>query len=184
MNNMSDRPLQEIGTDSIVSDRPLQNEIVKLMAPLPAFSRNLTRNPTDADDLLQEGLVKALANIHQFTRGTNLKAWMFAITRNTFYTNCRKKRREAAAPLDDIMDGLRIEATQDWPIIVEEVNEAMQCLPSDQKEALMLVGSGGMSYEKAAKQCGCALGTIKSRVSRGRTRLREHLFLDAHEGVA
>jgi RNA polymerase sigma-70 factor (ECF subfamily) len=161
----------------------LENEIVKLMPSLHAFSRTLTRNPTDADDLLQEGLMKALVNIHQFTPGTNLKAWMFTIVRNTFYTNYKKKRREVSSPFDDTTGGLGIEPTQDWSLTIDEVNMAMQRLPNDQKQALMLIGSAGMSYEKAAETCGCALGTIKSRVSRGRSRLRELLVLDTHEGV-
>ena len=160
----------------------LQREIVKLIPSLHAFSRTLTRNPTDADDLLQEGLLKALVNLHQFTPGTNLKAWMFTIVRNTFYTNYKKKRREVASPLEDT-SAIGIEPTQDWSLTMDEVNEAMQHLPGDQKQALMLVGSAGMSYEKAAEVCGCALGTIKSRVSRGRTRLRELLVLEAREGL-
>ena len=160
----------------------LQREIVQLIPSLHAFSRTLTRNPTDADDLLQEGLLKALVNLHQFTPGTNLKAWMFTIVRNTFYTNYKKKRREVSSPLEDT-SSVGIEPTQDWSLTMDEVNQAMQHLPGDQKQALMLVGSAGMSYEKAAEVCGCALGTIKSRVSRGRTRLRELLVLEAREGL-
>lgn len=160
----------------------LEGEIIKLMPSLHAFSRTLTRNPTDADDLLQEGLLKALVNIHQFTPGTNLKAWMFTIVRNTFYTNYKKKRREVAAPLEET-GTVSTEPTQDWTLTMEEVNEAMEHLPGDQKQALMLVGTSGMSYERAADVCGCALGTIKSRVSRGRTKLRELLVLEARENL-
>jgi RNA polymerase sigma-70 factor (ECF subfamily) len=160
----------------------LEGEIIKLMPSLHAFSRTLTRNPTDADDLLQEGLLKALVNIHQFTPGTNLKAWMFTIVRNTFYTNYKKKRREVAAPLEET-GTVSTEATQEWTLTMEEVNEAMEHLPGDQKQALMLVGTSGMSYERAAEVCGCALGTIKSRVSRGRTKLRELLVLEARENL-
>ena len=87
-----------------------------------------------------------------------------------------------SSPLDDT-GGVGVEPTQDWSLTIDEVNEAMQHLPGDQKQALMLVGSAGMSYEKAAEVCGCALGTIKSRVSRGRTRLRELLVLEAREGL-
>jgi RNA polymerase sigma-70 factor (ECF subfamily) len=160
----------------------LEGEIIKLMPSLHAFSRTLTRNPTDADDLLQEGLLKALVNIHQFTPGTNLKAWMFTIVRNTFYTNYKKKRREVAAPLEET-GTVSTEATQEWTLTMEEVNTAMENLPGDQKQALMLVGTSGMSYERAAEVCGCALGTIKSRVSRGRTKLRELLVLEARENL-
>src|SRR3989338_7781870 len=111
----------------------LQREIVDLMPSLRAFSRTLTRNPTDADDLLQEGLLKALVNLHQFTPGTNLKAWMFTIVRNTFYTNYKKRRREVASPFEDT-GSVSVEPTQDWSLTMDEVNEAMQLLPGDQKQ--------------------------------------------------
>jgi RNA polymerase sigma-70 factor (ECF subfamily) len=161
----------------------IKTDIVKLMPSLRTFALVLTRNQADADDLTQEGLAKALSNIHQFTPGTNLKAWLYTILRNTFYTDRKKRQREVLSPFDDGMDNIAIEQTQDWSLTVEEVDAAIQQLPVDQKQALILVGSTGMSYEKAAESCGCALGTIKSRVSRGRTRLRELLVMESHENV-
>ena len=169
--------LMETGTGSVRSD------IVKLMPSLRTFALVLTRNQADADDLTQEGLAKALSNIHQFTPGTNLKAWLYTILRNTFYTDRKKRQREVLSPFDDAMDNIAIEQTQDWSLTVEEVDAAIQQLPVDQKQALIRVGSTGMSYEMAAERCGCALGTIKSRVSRGRTRLRELLVMESHENV-
>lgn len=160
-----------------------EHDLINLIPSLRNFSLALTRNPADADDLVQEGLIKALSNIHQFTPGTNLKAWLFTIVRNTFYTDCKKRQREVLSPFDETTESIAVEQTQDWTLTVEEVDAAMQQLPTDQKQALILVGSTGMSYETAAENCGCALGTIKSRVSRGRTRLRELLVLDAHENV-
>lgn len=121
--------------------------------------------------------MRALANIHRFTPGTNLKGWLFTIQRNIFYTNYKRKRREIAYAVDDL-SGRYCEPEQDWSLKVKAVRDALQRLPYDQKEALVLVGGTGLSYEEAADVCGCALGTIKSRVSRGRARLLELLHID------
>ena len=168
------------GTAAAAEVHRLPGEIVRLMPSLRAFARTLTRNPIEADDLLQEALLKALVNIRQFTPGTNLKAWMFTIVRNTFYTNYKKKRRETGSALEDSR-GIYTEPRQHWSLKMKAVHDALQLLPADQKEALMLVGGAGLSYEEAADVCGCALGTIKSRVSRGRTRLLDLLHIDTHE---
>ncbi len=165
----------------------LRSEILELIPALRAFARSLTRDAAEADDLLQETLVKALASIHQFRPGTNLRAWLFTIERNTFYTNYRKRRREAVSDLDET-NGPSNRPEQDWTLKMRALHSAVQGLPPDQREALMLVGGAGMSYEEAATICNCALGTIKSRVSRARCRLLELLevesyedFLDEHE---
>jgi RNA polymerase sigma-70 factor (ECF subfamily) len=153
---------------------PLQGEIIRLMPSLRAFARTLTRNSAEADDLLQETLLRALTNIHQFAPGTNLKAWLFAIVRNTFYSNYRKTRREITSSLEQA-GGNVSEPAQEWSLKVKAVHDALERLPADQREALILIGGAGLSYEEAASVCGCALGTIKSRVSRGRVRLLELL---------
>jgi RNA polymerase sigma-70 factor (ECF subfamily) len=158
----------------------LRGEIVEMMPSLRAFARVLTRNPTEADDLVQETLLKALMSIRQFTPGTNLKAWLFTIERNTFYTSYKKKRREVASALEDTR-GLHSEPSQDWTLKMRAVHDALQQLPDDQEDALMLVGGTGLSYVEAAEVCGCALGTIKSRVSRGRARLLELLHARTNE---
>lgn len=128
--------------------------------------------------------MKAIANARQFTAGTNLRAWLFTIQRNTFYTLYHKQKREPVLVVEDL-PGVHVKPSQEWSLKLRLVDEAVQKLPPDQREALMLVGGGGMSYEEAAEICGCALGTIKSRVSRARTALLrlldsedEHDFLD------
>ncbi|GGB27462.1 hypothetical protein GCM10011505_05910 [Tistrella bauzanensis] len=166
-------------------DEPaLHDEIVNLIPSLRAFARSLTRSACEADDLVQETLMKAIANARQFTAGTNLRAWLFTIQRNTFYTLYHKQQREPVLVVEDL-PGVHVKPSQEWSLKLRLVDEAVQKLPPDQREALMLVGGGGMSYEEAAEICGCALGTIKSRVSRARTALLrlldsddEHDFLD------
>lgn len=160
--------------------QPTRQEILDLIPSLRAFARSLTRSPTEADDLLQETLLKALANIHQFSPGTNLRAWLFTIERNTFYTNYHRKRRETAVPVEE-MHGVYSEPSQEWSLKLRTVHKALQRLPEDQREALVLVGGAGLSYDEAAEICGCALGTIKSRVSRARTRLLELLDVGKDE---
>lgn len=155
----------------------LVGDIVGLMPALRAFAQRLARNPVEADDLVQESLVKALTHIRQFAPGTNLKAWLFTIERNTYYTNYNKRQREAVCALDTTSNA-HTEPDQDWSLKLKAVEEALQLLPAHQRDALMMVGGAGHSYEEAAEACGCALGTIRSRVNRGRTRLVELLEMD------
>lgn len=159
----------------------LRNEIVCMIPALRAFARTLTRNAVDADDLLQESLVKALAHLAQFVPGTNLKAWLFTIERNTFYTQYNKRRRESLSVLEEA-DGVIAEPGQDWSMRVKVIDEALRQLPAQQRDALMLVGGAGLSYQEAAEVCECAVGTIKSRVNRGRLRLLELLEVDQETG--
>lgn len=144
--------------------------IVELLPALRAFARSLTRNPAEADDLLQETLVKALDKIHQFTPGTNMKAWLFTIERNVFYSRYRKRCREGGQVAEDAIE-LSCEPEQEWMMKMKAMHRALDQLPEDQREVLVLVSGAGLSYVKAAEVCGCALGTIKSRVSRARARL-------------
>lgn len=158
--------------------RSLQQDILDLIPSLRAYARSLSRSQTDAEDLVQETLVKAVGHVHQFRPGTNLRAWLFTIQRNTFYTRYHKERREPVVDVEE-MPPLRSKPAQEWAYKLRQVDEAVGQLPVDQREALMLVGGAGMSYEEAAEVCGCALGTIKSRVSRARTRLLQILDYDS-----
>src|SRR5262245_5335223 len=158
----------------------LHKEILVLLPSLRAFARVLTRNHSEVDDLVQDTLVKAISNIHQFTPGTNLRAWLFTIERNTFYTAHQQRRRQAATPLDDSR-ALSVSPTQEWSVRMSAVHEAVLQLPAEQREALLLVAGAGMTYDEAATVCRCALGTIKSRINRARHRLEE--ILEA-EGAA
>jgi RNA polymerase sigma factor (sigma-70 family) len=151
------------------------NEIVSLIPALRAFARTFYRDPSDADDLVQETLTKALAKIHQFAEGTSMKSWLFTIMRNTFYTRIRLANREAPGAADDAAARPAIDATQEWSARRHEIAVALSRLSDQQREVLVLIGVLGMSYDEAAEICGCAMGTIKSRLNRARLRLLEEL---------
>jgi len=118
--------------------------------------------------------VKAISHIHQFTPGTNLRAWLFTIERNTYYTAHQQRRRHAATPLEDDL-GPVVAPSQEWSVRVSVVQDAISQLSPGQRDTLLMVAGGGMSYEEAASVCRCALGTIKSRINRARNRLEELL---------
>jgi RNA polymerase sigma-70 factor (ECF subfamily) len=151
----------------------LRDAILATIPSLRAFAISLCGNVDRADDLVQETLVRAIANIDRFSPGTNLSAWLFTILRNHFRSEYRKRRRE----VEDV-DGQHSGSLKDPPaqmghVEFVELRAALAELPPDQSEALILVGASGFSYEEAAEICGCAVGTIKSRVNRARTRLAE-----------
>ncbi|MGO8737868.1 sigma-70 family RNA polymerase sigma factor [Rhodoblastus sp.] len=153
-----------------------------LLAELPAlraFALSLSGAEDRADDLVQDTLVKAWTNAASFEEGTNMRAWLFTIMRNTFFSQYRKARREvqdvdgeAAARLVAMPDQLA-------HLDLADFRARLDCLPADQREALILIGASGFSYEEAAEICGCAVGTIKSRVNRARQRLIEQLALSS-----
>jgi RNA polymerase sigma-70 factor (ECF subfamily) len=148
--------------------------VVGHIPALRAFARTFVRDRERADDLVQETLVKALANLDKFQPGTRMKSWLFTIMRNTFYTEFRRRNRETPGDIDDISIRLRAEATQEWTCAVREMEQALGRLPAQQRQVLILIGVGGVSYEEASEICGCAVGTIKSRLNRARaTLLRE-----------
>lgn len=141
---------------------------------LRAFAISITGNVERADDLVQDTLVKAWSNMNGYTEGTNIRAWLFTILRNTFYSDFRKRSREVE---DDgsYAARLSVHAPQHGHMDLADFRRALARLPDDQREALILVGASGFSYEEAAKICGCALGTVKSRINRARARLGEML---------
>lgn len=149
-----------------------------LLAAIPglrAFAVSLTKNADRADDLVQETLVKAWDKQASFEPGTNLKAWLFTILRNEFYSQMRKRGREVQDSDGAITARLSIHPSQDGSMDLGDFRKALELLPGDQREAIILIGASGFSYEEAAEICDCAVGTIKSRVSRARTRLQELL---------
>jgi RNA polymerase sigma-70 factor (ECF subfamily) len=148
-----------------------RDEVVGLIPALRAFAWSLSHNGSDADDLVQDTLVKAWTNREKFERGTNLRAWLFTILRNTYYTAILRRRREVRDETGEYAGTLKTPATQDWSVALHALQAALQKLPAEHREALVLVGAAGLSYEEAAEICGCALGTIKSRVNRARARL-------------
>lgn len=149
-----------------------------LLAAIPglrAFAVSLTKNADRADDLVQETLVKAWDKQSSFEPGTNLKAWLFTILRNEFYSQMRKRGREVQDSDGVITARLSIHPGQNGSMDLGDFRKALELLPEDQREAIVLIGASGFSYEEAAEICGCAVGTIKSRVSRARVRLQELL---------
>jgi len=161
----------------------LREQILKLLPHLRAFARSLTNNPSQADDLVQDTIVKAWSNPDKFQAGTNLRAWLFTILRNTFYSELRKRRREV-----EDADGVHAGRLTTSPAQVDhlsmlEFKSALSQLNQQQREALILTGASGFSCEEAASICGCAPGTIKSRVSRARARLSELLSISGNSDL-
>ena len=149
--------------------------MLALIPSLRAFAFSLCGNFERTDDLVQETLLKAWQNLHKFEEGTNLRAWLFTILRNTYFSELRKKRRE----IEDV-DGkktasLSVAPAQQGHLDLQDFRARLAMLPPDQREALILVGAVGMSYEEAAAVAQCAIGTIKSRVNRARSKLVEML---------
>ncbi|WP_443147404.1 sigma-70 family RNA polymerase sigma factor [Prosthecomicrobium sp. N25] len=166
--------------------RPLPGKSQKdaLIAEIPslrAFAISLCGDADRADDLVQETLVKAWAAFHSFTEGTSLRGWLFTILRNAFFSQYRKRKREVQDV--DGMAAARLvsQPEQPWRMDFDDFRTALEKLPPDQREALVLVGASGFSYEEAAEICGCAVGTIKSRVNRARNRLLELLAVNSAE---
>ena len=152
-----------------------KDDLLGAIPSLRAFAVSLAQNADKADDLVQETLVKAWDKQASFQPGTNLKAWLFTILRNEFYSQMRKRGREVQDS-DGIMTArLATHPSQHGMLDLEDFRAALELLPEDQREAIILIGASGFSYEEAAQICGCAVGTIKSRVSRARTRLQEIL---------
>jgi RNA polymerase sigma-70 factor, ECF subfamily len=151
-----------------------------MLAALPslrAFALSLTNAREIADDLVQDTLVRALAKIDQFEPGTNMGAWLFTILRNLFYSQCRRTKREIEDPDGSYAARLWAPPEQHGTCAVQDMLRALRKLPADQREVLLLIVAEGLSYEEAAHICGVAVGTIKSRVSRGRVRLAELLAI-------
>ena len=149
----------------------LGDEMLAFMPHLRAFAISLLHNADDADDLVQETILRAWRNLHRFERGTNLQAWLFTILRNLFYSRYRQRRREVEDP--DDKHAARLTAPPEQLARVEHAHllRALALLSAEHREALLLVGAQGMSYEEAAGICGVPIGTIKSRVHRARTQL-------------
>ncbi len=159
------------------SDSPeFQAALVDVLPHLRAFARSLTRRREQADDLVNDAVVRALSAAGQFQPGTNFKAWMFTILRNLYYNEGRKNR--ATVSLDEAEALMpSVAPSQQSTLEFCDFRRAFWQLGDDHREVLILVGASGLSYEEAAEVCGCAIGTIKSRVSRARAELM-HLLSD------
>jgi RNA polymerase sigma-70 factor, ECF subfamily len=159
--------------NSKVHDSELRNDLVAAMPNMRAFAISLCGNRDRADDLVQEALVKAWNHLDSFQEGTNLKAWLFTILRNAYFSELRKTKREVADSEGQLAAKLSVPAEQHGHQDLVDLNHALGKLPPDQREALILIGAEGFSYEDAAEISGCAVGTVKSRVNRARAKLGE-----------
>ncbi|VDC25131.1 sigma-70 family RNA polymerase sigma factor [Pseudogemmobacter humi] len=157
-------------------DTGCNEEIVGHIPALRIFARSLCRNPVEADDLVQETLVRAIGNIRLFRTGTNLRAWLFTIMRNRFYSNWAKRARERTGD-GDCVSSIPVASgdRQFWHIRLQEMERALAALPVHYRETIILVAVLGESYLQAAEILGCDIGTIKSRVNRARVALRDRL---------
>lgn len=161
----------------------INDDLLATIPKLRAFAISLCGRTARADDLVQETLVKAWANIHTFEQGTNIVAWLYTILRNEFYSEYRKSRHEVADEDGRHAARQASHPTQEGHMRFLDFRTAMNRLAADQREALILVGASGLSYEEAATMCGCAVGTMKSRVNRARTKLAEMLSEPADDFV-
>jgi RNA polymerase sigma-70 factor, ECF subfamily len=152
----------------------LKESLLALIPNLRAFGVSLCGDIERADDLVQETLLKAWDHLDSFQEGTNLRAWLFTILRNTYFSECRRRRREVEDDGSKAAD-LSVHPGQHGHLDMQDFRHALNQLPPDQREALVLVGAAGFSYEEAASISQCAVGTIKSRVNRARTKLTEQL---------
>ena len=177
---MGNSPLGEPKREGAARSR-ITADLLAVIPNLRAFGVSLCGNVDHADDLVQETLVKAWSNIGSFSEGTNLRAWLFTILRNIYYSEYRKKRREVADPEGTFAASLSAAPAQGGHMDLLDFRAALQKLPSDQREALILIGASGLSYDEAATICGCAIGTMKSRVNRARNRLAELLSVTSGE---
>lgn len=168
------------------TDEAFKQELVLLIPQLRAFARTLCGDPTAADDLAQDAMMKAWDARASFQMGTNMKAWTFMILRNQFYSEKRRSWRQTQLDQDTAERTLVAIDDPASRLALDELRLGLGMLPPEQREALVLVGAGGFAYEEAAEICGCAVGTVKSRVSRARRALHSILETGAydHDGAA
>jgi len=153
----------------------MSDNILSYLPAMRAFARSLCGNAADADDLVQETLLRALENIDRYTPGTNLRAWLFTIMRNRFFTNTAKRARERTGDTDCVADTQLVPPKQEWALRMRELARALNELPVHYRETIVLVVVLEESYQSAAEILQCDIGTVKSRVSRARQMLREKL---------
>jgi RNA polymerase sigma-70 factor (ECF subfamily) len=153
----------------------LHRDIIALLPHLRAFALMLARDRTLANDLVQEAIVRALSHADQFQPGTNFKAWISTILRNSYFNEIRRRSRTSQVDIETAQNTLTVNGGQEQQLQMRDFERAFRKLPPSQREALALVGASGFSYEEAANVSGCAVGTMKSRVSRARSHLQQML---------
>lgn len=155
-----------------------EDDLIELIPALRIYARNLMRGGSEVDDLVQETLMKALANVSSFERGTNLRAWLFTIMRNSFLTRVVKSSRERVGGADCVSGTVICFPQHDDRIEKRRVMQAIERLPDPYREALILVFLMGESYQDVARICDCAIGTVKSRINRARHMIMRDLNID------
>jgi RNA polymerase sigma-70 factor (ECF subfamily) len=163
------------------SEAIFKRDLVGLIPHLRAFARTLCGDAAAADDLAQDAILKAWDARSSFQIGTNMKAWTFMILRNQFYSEKRRSWRQSQLDQEAAERTLVAADDPEAPVALDEMRLALGMLPTEQREALILVGAGGFAYEEAADICGCAVGTVKSRVSRARRALQGILEQGAYD---
>jgi RNA polymerase sigma-70 factor (ECF subfamily) len=151
--------------------------LIREIPNLRAFAASLSGSMQLADDLVQDTLLKAWGNSEKFEPGTSLRAWLFTILRNTYYSLYRKRGREVQDSEGTYAERMATQGNQESHLDLADFRKALAKLPEEQREVLIMVGATGLSYEEAAEICGVAIGTIKSRVNRARTKLAELLSI-------
>jgi len=172
--------MSEAEPGTLAADKAFRDQLVALIPSLRSFARGLCGSRDIADDLAQDAMMRGWAARASFTPGTNFRAWMFMILRNQFYTTLRKDKRMTSWD-PEVAERVLVEApAQQDAIHLADVERALLQLPAEQREILMMIGANGLSYEEAAEVIGCALGTVKSRLARGRKALT--VLLEGRDG--
>src|SRR5215218_5119747 len=156
----------------------MRGQLSAVLPHLRAFALHLTHDPVRSDDLVQNTVLRAWANLNHFQPGTNLEAWLFTILRNCFYSEHRKRRWEIEDPEAGFAKRLMVQPAQDSKLMLDDLREALARLTLEQRKALLLVAEQGEAYEDAAALCGVPVGTLKSRVNRARTQLLAMLQME------
>jgi RNA polymerase sigma-70 factor, ECF subfamily len=170
-------------TVAVVESSEIHQALVAAMPNLRAFAISLCGDVTMANDLVQETMMKAWANREKFILGTNFKAWLFTILRNTYFSDLRRSRREIQDVDGQYAALMSSPPEQNGHLDLKDFARALEQVSPDQREALILVGAEGFSYEEAAVVCGCAVGTVKSRVNRARNRIAEIMAMTSIDGI-
>lgn len=163
-----------------LSDAEFEAQLRDVIPHLRAFARSLAGAPDRADDLVQDAMFNAWRARERFRAGTNFKAWMFVIVRNLFLSGVRRNRFTGEWDESVAERTLSTAPSQDQHLALDDVRRALMQLAPSRRDALILVGAGGFSYEETAQLCNCPVGTIKSRVARARTEM-EQLLTDGME---
>jgi len=174
--------MTDVTPETLAADKLFRDQLVALLPSLRSFARGLCGWRDIADDMVQDAMLRGWAARASYTPGTNFRAWMFMILRNQFYTTIRRDKRMTSWD-PEVAERMLVEApAQQHAIHAADVAKALQQLPAEQREVLLLIGANGASYEEAADIVGCAIGTIKSRLARGRKALA--LLIDGPDGDA